>query len=97
MNNLTRIINALDYKELKAIQRDLAEGNVGKLITERIDTIEKSIGNDTKICPTCGTDVKEESAKFVLIFGPQDFRKKASFCGHDCLGFFIQKVKPIKH
>jgi len=97
MNNLVRIINALDYKELKAIQKDLAEGNLGKLIAQRIKNIEVSAGNDANVCPTCGINIKEESAKFILIFGPPDFRKKASFCGHDCLSFFIQKVKPLKH
>ena len=92
MNHLVRIINSLDYKELKAIQKDLAEGNMGKLIAERISNIEKSIGFD-KTCPTCENKINENEARYTLIFGPPDFKKKASFCGHDCLTFFLDKIK----
>ena len=93
MNHLVRIINSLDYKELKAIQKDLAEGNMGKLIAEKIFNIEKSIGVDDKVCPTCENKINEKEAHYTLIFGPVDFKKKASFCGHDCLTFFIDKIK----
>jgi hypothetical protein len=31
-----------------------------------------------------------------LIFGPKDFRKKASFCALDCLEYFIEKIKKEK-
>ena len=93
MNHLVRIINSLDYKELKAIQKDLAEGNMGKLIAERISNIEKSARFDDKVCPTCGNKINEEEARFTLIFGHAGFKKKASFCGHDCLTFFIDKLK----
>ena len=92
MNHLIRIINSLDYKELKAIQKDLAEGNMGKLVAEKISNLEKSTGFDNKVCPTCGNKINEKVARYTLIFGPGDFKKKASFCGHDCLTFFIEKI-----
>ena len=96
MNKLAGIISSMDYKELKAIQRDLAEGNMGRLIKLRIEQIEKTQVHEEKMCPTCGNQVDETMSPFTLVFGPPDFKKKASFCGLDCLSFFIEKLKEQK-
>ncbi len=93
MNKLKGIISAMNYKELKEIQKDLAEGNMGKLIKQRIDEVEKTFSFEEKVCPTCGNRVTEESAKYSLVWGPADFRKRALFDEIDCLGFFIEKLK----
>jgi hypothetical protein len=92
MNRLAGIINAMNYKELKEIQKDLAEGNIGRLIKARLDQIEKTIGYE-KVCPTCDSKISEDTAKYTLMFGPADFRKKASFCGLDCLTFFAGRLR----
>jgi hypothetical protein len=92
MNKLIGIIESMNYKELKEIQKDLAEGNMGKLIKTKMDEIEKTLGYDEKVCPTCGNKVSEQSAKYLLIFGPQDFRKRAIFDELDCLTFFVEKL-----
>jgi hypothetical protein len=93
MNKLAGVVNSLNYRELKAIQRDLAEGNMGKLIQARIEEIEKTLGYDERTCPTCGNKVEEATAKYILIFGPPDFRKRGLFDEIDCLTFFIDKLK----
>ncbi len=93
MNKLIGIINSLDYKELKAIQKDVSEGNMGKLIKERMDEIEKSMGYEERVCPTCGSKISEETAKYILVFGSSDFRKRAMFDEMDCLTFFIERLK----
>ncbi|MEM3374760.1 MAG: hypothetical protein QXE31_06125 [Candidatus Woesearchaeota archaeon] len=92
MNKLVGIINSLNYQELKLIQKDVLEGNLAKLINERIKEFEKN-ETENNICPTCGTPLNEENTKFVLIFGPIDFKKKARFDEIDCLSFFIEKLK----
>jgi hypothetical protein len=93
MNRLIGIINSMNYRELKEIQKDLAEGNIGKLIKARIDSIEKTLGYNEKVCATCGNSLTEENIRYSLVFGPSDFRKRASFCGNDCLSFFMEKLK----
>ena len=95
MNQLVKIINSLTYKELKAIQKDLAEGNMGRLIAKKISSIEKSASFNDKTCPTSGNKMNENEARYTLIFG-SEIKKKASFCGHDCLTFFINKLK-VQH
>jgi hypothetical protein len=97
MNKLAGIINSLNYKELKEIQRDLAEGNMGKVIKSRMDEIEKSLGYEERICPTCGNPVAEATAKYILVFGPPDFRKRGLFDEIDCLTFFVDKLKVQKN
>jgi len=86
MNKLHSIINAMGYNELKAIEHDLYQGNIGSLIKKRIDEYDAL---SVKICPTCGAKVTDEA--FSLIWGAKDFRKKANFCAVDCLQFFINR------
>jgi hypothetical protein len=93
MNKLTGIVSSLNYRELKEIQRDLAEGNMGRIIKARMDEIEKNLGYEERICPTCGNKVEEATAKYILVFGPPDFRKRGLFDEIDCLTFFIDKLK----
>jgi len=91
MGKLGNIINGMNYNDLKAIEKDLYEGNIAKLVKIRKKGFEKLFSE--KICPTCGNSMKETKAPFTLIFGPDDFKKKASFCGLDCLSFFIKKLE----
>jgi hypothetical protein len=96
MNKLAGVINSLSYGELKAIQKDLAEGNMGRLIKAKIDQAERTLGHSERVCPTCGAHVIEATCKYSLVFGPADFRKKALFDEIDCLSFFIDRLKEQK-
>jgi hypothetical protein len=93
MNKLAGVINSMNYSELKAIQKDLAEGNMGRLIKAKIDQTERTLGHDERVCPTCGALISEATSKYTLVFGPEDFKKKALFDEIDCLSFFIDKLK----
>lgn len=96
MNKLAALIDNLNYKDLKSLEKDLYEGNIGKLIKKNISQLESRFPD--KVCPVCGNTVNNPS--FVLEFGPPDFRKRASFCGIDCLNFFVNKLsnqEQIKH
>ncbi len=97
MNKLANIINSMSEQELKLIQKDLYEGNIGYLIKKRLYEIDKSKSDEEKkVCPICGAKVSEDTAKYVLMFGPPDFRKKAMFDEIDCLGYFIANIKESK-
>ncbi len=88
MNKLARIINNLNYKELLLIKKDLETGNIERLINKRIEELSPT---KSKTCPVCGAEIKNDN--YTLIFGPEDFRKKASFDGRDCLEYFLYKLK----
>lgn len=93
MNRLGSIIDTVGYEELKNIEKDLNEGNIERLIKEKLLQFEKG----RKICPVCYRTINEGDEHFTLIFGPDDFKKKASFCGVDCLEFFISKIKGMRN
>lgn len=93
MNRLIEIINNLNLEELENLKKDIDSGNLQKLINQRILTLKHKKG--TGICPVCHTGINE-NAQFTLFFGPKEFKQKASFCGQDCLEYFLYRIKKTK-
>lgn len=92
MNRLARLIESLDENDLKLIRKDLEAGNIDRLINIRLQ--EKKEADFNKVCPVCQSQIGEEN--LTLIFGPEELRKKASFCAIDCLEYFLNKIKEEK-
>ena len=88
MNRLAQLVKELDYDNLLAIRRDITEGNMLRLVEERIASFE----NPNKVCPICGAGVDPEKAT-TIYFGAQGLRQRASFDGEDCLRHFLEKNK----
>jgi hypothetical protein len=89
MNRLAKLIESLDEGDLKLIKKDLEIGNIEKLINKKLQ--DKKEEDFNKVCPVCQTPIEEEN--LTLIFGPEDLRKKASFCAMDCLEYFLNRIK----
>ena len=90
------MIETLEYDELMKIKKDIASGSVHikQLITDKIKEIEKL--HDVR-CSVCNSEINPFSThNYTLVFGPQDFRKKATFCALDCMGYFIEELKTVK-
>lgn len=90
------VIDILDYNELMRFKNDLDSGAITlkRLLEEKI---KKRLKEHEKVCTTCSNDLNfYKTNNYTLIFGPDDFKKKASFCGIDCLEYFIMKLKEIK-
>ena len=90
------LIDVLDYSELMRLKNDVDNGAITlkKLMEERI---KKKLKEHEKICATCSNTMNfYKSSNYTIIFGPDDFKKKASFCGLDCLEYFIIKLKELK-
>ena len=90
------VIDILDYNELMRFKNDLDSGAVSikRLLQDRI---KKRLKEHEKICATCSNTLNfYNTSSYTLIFGPDDFKKKASFCGLDCLEYFIIKLKDMK-
>jgi len=97
MPSVKDFIEGLDYEDLVKLRKDLKEYkglHLSKLIEKRMRELEKE---HEVYCATCSARLEPESTNnFTLIFGPESFRKKASFCGIDCLEFFLRKLKSMK-
>ncbi len=90
------VIEILDYNELMRFKVDLDSGaiTVKRLLEEKI---KKKLKEHERICATCSNNLNfYRSNNYTLVFGPDDFKKKASFCGLDCLEYFIIKLKDMK-
>ncbi|MEM4268346.1 MAG: hypothetical protein QXK37_05975 [Candidatus Woesearchaeota archaeon] len=85
------ILDKLDESDLYQLEQDLKPDSYRrKLVKDKIKENERAkIG----FCVTCGNDLKTYPRSYTLIFGPDDFRKKASFCEIDCLQYFLSKLK----
>ena len=90
------VMEILDYNELMRFKSDLDSGAITlkRLLEEKI---KKKLKEHEKICATCSNNLNfYKSNNYTLVFGPDDFKKKASFCGLDCLEYFITKLKEMK-
>ena len=90
------IMEALDYNELMRFKTDFDGGAITlkKLLEEKI---KSRLKEHEKICATCSNTLNfYKTNNYTLVFGPDDFKKKASFCGLDCLEYFIIKMKETK-
>ena len=90
------VMDILDYNELMRFKNDFDSGAITlkKLLEEKI---KNKLKEHEKICATCSNDLNfYKTNNYTLIFGPDDFKKKASFCGLDCLEYFITKLKEMK-
>ena len=89
-------VDILDYNELMRFISDLDSGAITlkKLLEEKI---KSKLKEHEKICATCSSELNfYRTSNYTLIFGPDDFKKKASFCGLDCLEYFTTKLKELK-
>jgi rRNA maturation endonuclease Nob1 len=86
------MIEAIDDDDLYKLQNDLSNGGVylKKLVQDKIKQVEN---RKKTFCTTCGQSLEEREHAFTLLFGPEDFKKKASFCELDCLEYFLAGMK----
>lgn len=94
MEGLKEVIDDLSYGELKELENNLKKGSdIKDLLKDKIEVIEK---RNARICATCGNPLDAFSlTNLSLMFGPEDFKKRASFCAFDCLEHFTIKLKNL--
>jgi len=94
---LRDIVHVIDYYELLRIKKDLEQGGIHlkKFIQAEIDERHKQ---HSVFCSTCDTEIDPKSTTTTtLMFGPHDFKKKATFCGRDCLSYFLKNIDEMKN
>ena len=90
------VFDVLDYNELMRFKGDMDTGavTIKRLLEEKI---KRKLKEHEKVCATCSNNLNfYKTSNYTLVFGPDDFKKKASFCGLDCLEYFIIKMKEMR-
>ena len=94
---LKEIVDNLEHEDLIKLQKDIEEEggiHVKRLVSEKIQQLED---NEKAICAVCGKPINPYYTEhYKLIFGPRDFRKKASFCALDCMEYFLKNLRESK-
>jgi hypothetical protein len=87
MDKIIKFLDSLNDEELLSFEKELKDGNIHKFIDQKKEYF-KIRG---KTCSTCGNKVDEDC--MLLIYGDPrtGFRKKAHFCGSDCMEYFVKK------
>jgi hypothetical protein len=87
MSKFTEFIDNLSDDELEWFEKDLRNGSIQKLVDQKKEYFKIK----DKKCSVCGNNVTEEC--LVLIYGDPKLgiRKKAHFCGTDCMEYFTNK------
>jgi len=96
MYRFTKFLSSLEHYELVRLKKDLEKGTIDieKTIQEQIKEHERK---HSAFCATCSNTLDHYNPNnYTIIFGREDFRKKASFCGLDCLEYFLIKLKQMK-
>jgi hypothetical protein len=85
---LRDMLDTIEEEDLYKMRQDLSKGGIylKKLIDEKLKENEVSKGG---FCITCGEDLAKKPTSYTLLFGPEDFKKKAAFCEIDCLEYFL--------
>ena len=93
---IAEFLDSLEHYELVKLKQEMEKGTfeMSKAIKGKIREHEKK---HASFCATCSNSLDPYNTNnYTIIFGPDDFRKKASFCGLDCLEYFLIKLKQMK-
>jgi hypothetical protein len=94
--SLKEALEAMDYDELMKVKIELESGgfNMKRLVLQKVREKEKK---HEMRCTVCSSDVNPFSSNnYTLLFGPEDFKKKATFCALDCMEYFINHLRQTK-
>ncbi|MFH1133574.1 MAG: hypothetical protein V1735_03725 [Nanoarchaeota archaeon] len=90
---LTSFLQSLELQELLALRRDLSSGCI-VIKRELAKRIQEERKQHASHCTTCQAPIDPSSAStFTVLFGPDDFKKRASFCAMDCMSYFMERLK----
>ncbi|MBD3313250.1 hypothetical protein GF345_02310 [Candidatus Woesearchaeota archaeon] len=90
---IDEVIELLDFNELMNVKKDIEKG--GERISRIVDAkIKQELKRHSSHCCVCNAKINPFSVfNFTLVFGPEDMKKKASFCAIDCLEHFLSNLK----
>jgi hypothetical protein len=87
MDRFSKFAEGLAPEEIVQLRSFIKQGDAVKMLNHFLDVLGGS-----KVCPTCESPV-DETKDILIHFGPEGLRQKASFCGYDCLEYFLLERK----
>lgn len=87
MNKIIKFLDELNDEEITEFEKDLKAGTIQKFIEQKKEYFKVK----DKTCSVCGNSVDEDC--IVVIYGDPriGIRRKAHFCGTDCMEYFMNK------
>jgi len=92
---LKKMLSGFEFNELLKLKKDLDAGAylVKHLVNQKINEAEFS---NRSLCASCNKKIDSDKEEiYTLLFGV-NIKKKASFCGTDCLNCFIDELRKDK-
>jgi len=86
LREFKKFLEGMNNEELASLRTNIDNGVVAEMVKLQMQS------QTSNVCPVCERGVNEQ-LDLVLYFGPQGFRQKARFCGHDCLEYFLKHRK----
>lgn len=88
------VIDSLSLDELRKMKFDLESGgrHLRQLVERKIKELET---RPMSQCVVCGKKIEDRDDNLTLLFGPDNFRRKATFCAHDCMDYFLNKQRGV--
>jgi hypothetical protein len=95
MKDIYSMIHELGYDELWDLKNELDLGsfNLKQIVENKIKTLEIN----KKKCLTCKRSIDEVDEPLELTFGPKYLRRRAVFCGKDCMMDFFSRQEMLKN
>ncbi len=95
-DKILKLFGNLEYAELHKLKRDLESGAylMQHLVNKKITEVETKNRSFCAGCNSVLTPNKDDI--YTLIFGETTIKKKASFCGTDCLNEFLLNIRRDK-
>ena len=95
MKKIREAIHTLSFEEIKQLEQEIKSGSIElkKTMFERMQELD----NVTKFCAVCFNNIRDTEYTYSILFGPKDFRRKASFCAIDCMEYFTTHLKEMKN
>ncbi|MCX8147248.1 MAG: hypothetical protein N3D84_02165 [Candidatus Woesearchaeota archaeon] len=93
MKTFAKAVDSMDIDELIKLKNDIDNGcqQIKEMIMKKI---AHEIRKNT--CCICESRINPYSPfNFSLSFGPKDIKRKAKFCGIDCLLYFINNLREM--
>ncbi|MFC1732981.1 hypothetical protein ACFL6I_21990 [candidate division KSB1 bacterium] len=90
------VVDMIEFNELVNMKRDMDKGGmeIDKIISQKI---KEELKKHSIQCTTCSAKIDPyNTSNFTLIFGPEDLKKKATFCALDCLEYFLENLKDLR-
>lgn len=90
------VVEMIDFNELVNMKRDIDKGGMemNSIISQKI---KEELKKHNVYCSICNSKIDPYSTcNFTLIFGPEDLKKKATFCALDCMEYFLKNLKDLR-